>query len=336
MLKACPEIKPGKFRRVRPFHGMLLSEEDYLQDQTYFREKIKLHNRLHGYGIVCGLEIEKISDEELNCKPSLAYSIKLHAGMAIDWNGNEIIVCEAHHVDLRKSISAIVTGKSDNCNQPDLTLPLLVGIKYHERHAVPQAIFAPHCGSGDKLAELSRVCEEYHVNVFHADQMPWQPVAEPQSWDCPLRKEREHYIPLGYVTLENSSKQITNVNGHRSYVPAYPVSQRWSAPENQFISRTLIESMASAAGWINISYVIGMKKTEADEKLREHGFVPLFVDVQPRPELLRFLFKRAADYLPFAKGTDPKDEILLVHDSQEKVLFPIVAPEAEIKRLAGV
>src|SRR5439155_8263842 len=39
-------------------HGQLLTAIDLQTEQAYFREKLKLHNRcLHGYGIVCGLDI---------------------------------------------------------------------------------------------------------------------------------------------------------------------------------------------------------------------------------------------------------------------------------------
>lgn len=37
---------------------MLLTAEDLRADQQYHREKQKMHNRcLHGYGVVCGLEV---------------------------------------------------------------------------------------------------------------------------------------------------------------------------------------------------------------------------------------------------------------------------------------
>ena len=43
----------GKFKRLRYFHGMLLTEDDFLEEQLYYREKLKLHNRLHGHGGAC-------------------------------------------------------------------------------------------------------------------------------------------------------------------------------------------------------------------------------------------------------------------------------------------
>jgi hypothetical protein len=55
--------------RLRYFYGQLLGAEDFQAEQRYFREKLKLHNRcLHGYGVVCGLEVEIVPVEE-DCIP---------------------------------------------------------------------------------------------------------------------------------------------------------------------------------------------------------------------------------------------------------------------------
>ncbi len=52
----CPDLP--ELRRVTYRYGQLLDAQDFLDEQTYFREKIKLHNRcLHGFGVVCGLEV---------------------------------------------------------------------------------------------------------------------------------------------------------------------------------------------------------------------------------------------------------------------------------------
>jgi hypothetical protein len=56
--------------RLRYFYGQMLGQHDFQTEQNYFREKLKLHNRcLHGYGTVCGLEVEPEPVDE-NCKPA--------------------------------------------------------------------------------------------------------------------------------------------------------------------------------------------------------------------------------------------------------------------------
>ena len=50
---------PPQFDRLCYFYGQLLGAKDFKTEQAYFREKSKLHNRcLHGYGVVCGLEVK--------------------------------------------------------------------------------------------------------------------------------------------------------------------------------------------------------------------------------------------------------------------------------------
>jgi hypothetical protein len=69
-------------------YGMVLGVEDFQQEQSYFINRMKLHNRmLHGYGTVAGLEVTSSEDT--------ATSILVNAGMAIDPEGNEILLPSA-------------------------------------------------------------------------------------------------------------------------------------------------------------------------------------------------------------------------------------------------
>ncbi|HKO63101.1 MAG TPA: hypothetical protein VJV03_18210 [Pyrinomonadaceae bacterium] len=62
--------------------GKLLTADDFHQEQTYVIEKFKRHNRsLHGFGVVFGLRAT-----------TGAGKIKISAGMALDCEGNEIII----------------------------------------------------------------------------------------------------------------------------------------------------------------------------------------------------------------------------------------------------
>lgn len=58
----CAEVPD--FERLNYFYGQMLGAADFRSEQAYFREKLKLHNRcLHGYGVVCGLEITPYAEE---------------------------------------------------------------------------------------------------------------------------------------------------------------------------------------------------------------------------------------------------------------------------------
>ncbi len=79
-----------QFERPRFYTGRLLTAADLQDDQDYFREKIRLHNRLlHGWGVVTGLRVSE-------CAGTLTVS----AGLALDCAGNELVLAEAKHIAL--------------------------------------------------------------------------------------------------------------------------------------------------------------------------------------------------------------------------------------------
>ncbi len=79
------------FKRNRYFSGKMMSEKDFQDEQDYFREKHRLHNRfLHGYGVVTGLEVS-VSDDPPG-------TVRVEAGYAIDPAGNDILLPEAQTV----------------------------------------------------------------------------------------------------------------------------------------------------------------------------------------------------------------------------------------------
>jgi hypothetical protein len=67
------------------FNGRILTAADFAQEQQYLRDKSKRHNRtLHGFGIISGLKVN-----------ARAGQIKIAPGVALDCEGNELIVnCE--------------------------------------------------------------------------------------------------------------------------------------------------------------------------------------------------------------------------------------------------
>ncbi|MFN2198332.1 MAG: hypothetical protein ACK2UW_19590 [Anaerolineales bacterium] len=73
-------------QRVNYFEGQLLTASDFQAEQTYFREKLRRHNRyLHGWGIAWGLRVTLNKDN---------HSVIISAGCALDCMGNELILPE--------------------------------------------------------------------------------------------------------------------------------------------------------------------------------------------------------------------------------------------------
>src|SRR5262245_59370157 len=59
----CPDIP--ELRRLQYFYGQMLSSGDLQEEQRYFREKLALmHRCIHGHGVLCGLRVTAVPDDE--------------------------------------------------------------------------------------------------------------------------------------------------------------------------------------------------------------------------------------------------------------------------------
>lgn len=159
----------GNFKRARYFHGMLMTERDFAEEQNYHNEKRKMLNKmLHGWGVVCGLEIKQ------NNTPGSTIIIK--PGLAIDYNGNEICVSEEYKLNLDK------ISKLYQCveNEKNVCLPQkgeesenkwYVVIKYKENPSDPVAVYAPAGGCQEKACDYSRIREGYCFDLKGEDEI---------------------------------------------------------------------------------------------------------------------------------------------------------------------
>jgi hypothetical protein len=112
--------------RVRYFSGQLLSVTDLRDEQNYFRDKFKRHNRyLHGAGVVHGLAVTLSS-----------HDVTIGAGYALDASGNEIALPVATTIPLPHNGDAAY-----------------VALRYTEREVLPV-----DAAAGDHL-ERSRIEE---------------------------------------------------------------------------------------------------------------------------------------------------------------------------------
>jgi hypothetical protein len=205
-----------EFRRLNYVYGQLLGVADFRTEQSYFRDKQRLHNRcFHGYGVVCGLLVHP-ADDPRDCAPSdrdkaeqeqlraeifsLAVmrrdappgrwvkidaeieSIKarlrelidrhcaeapptrvtVDCGIALDCEGNELVVRRPLTVDLWRELSAEERKLADDHPQT-----LYLSLCYCEQPVDPiRPVLADQCGavadcSYGKLRESVRV----HVSL---------------------------------------------------------------------------------------------------------------------------------------------------------------------------
>ena len=88
-----PELK-----RLNYCHGQMLGAQDFVDEQSYFLNKIALLTRcLDGYGVVCGLTVHANPDAKGDSNPKdykvpeKGYQFRIHSGVAVDSRGRELV-----------------------------------------------------------------------------------------------------------------------------------------------------------------------------------------------------------------------------------------------------
>jgi hypothetical protein len=88
------DIHAFQFKRVNPFPGLAIDADTWRDAHNYSRDHQRLHNLIfHQVGIVEGLEVTE------NDPPDL--SVNIHPGIAIDPEGNTIIVRNIYHYKIQ-------------------------------------------------------------------------------------------------------------------------------------------------------------------------------------------------------------------------------------------
>jgi len=143
------ELPP--FQRNAYWYGKLLVPGDFIDEQAYFREKIRHHNqRLHGTGVVCGLQVHQ--DDSAACRDRF---VLIDSGSAIDCCGNEILVTERARVELAE----LIRIPPDDDKAHDVRLCLC----YRECATEPVPVLYDECGCDDDRCLPNRILESFDV-----------------------------------------------------------------------------------------------------------------------------------------------------------------------------
>ncbi len=176
--------------RTHFFPRQLITAPDLTQDQTYFREKLRRHNRLlHGWGVVCGARCKAGKGE---CE------VVIEPGYVLGPFGDEILIDREVTVDVcKQDLDGNVAGP---CGQP--TDPwcsnvrvdrsagdkLYIAVRYAECQDRPVRVISGGCGCGQDDCEYSRIRDSYVIRVLpklpssYAD--PMQPPEMTTIWEC--------------------------------------------------------------------------------------------------------------------------------------------------------
>ena len=152
------------FRRLRYFHGQLLSARDFQREQEYFREKLKLRMRcLLGYGVVCGLLVEPVAEDDKDAgtpttgdaSPPTKAKVRITSGLGVDCHGNEIVVRDSCAINLWEAL---------NADERD-TSTVWIGLEYREQPVEPtRTVFNSSCADTSDC-EFGWTEESYCVRV---------------------------------------------------------------------------------------------------------------------------------------------------------------------------
>lgn len=142
--------------RTNYFQGMLLTQDEFETEQEYFLDKGRAHNRLHGWGVVCGLAVE----------PTLTPSdtVVVQPGIALDCCGREIVLAESTTLRIPDEVFRIENPGS-----------VFVVIEYGEDEIHPTPVIGPE----ESTSQPSRIREVPRLAATRV--RPEQPKASPPT-----------------------------------------------------------------------------------------------------------------------------------------------------------
>lgn len=154
----CPACDIGPFTRNHYFTGKLLVERDFTDEQRYYVEKLRHHHqRLHGWGAVCGLKVKE--HESQACRDRF---VCVEPGTAIDCCGHEIIVREKTCLDITQT-EAVKELKEANDTEPHT---LQICLRYRECPTEDIPVLYDECGCDDAQCAPNRILESFELGVI--------------------------------------------------------------------------------------------------------------------------------------------------------------------------
>jgi hypothetical protein len=171
------DCAPRPLTRNHFFTGKLLVERDFTDEQQYFLEKNRLHlQRLHGEGIVCGLQLKA----HPVCPDRL---VLLEPGSAIDCCGHDIVVLDEDVFDF--SQVPAVQALAQNPDGQDHVLQFCIAYRECPTEEIP--VLYDDCGCDDTQCAPNRILESYKLDVVVNPPTLPTTVMEPKlNWDATI------------------------------------------------------------------------------------------------------------------------------------------------------
>ncbi|HEX9668957.1 MAG TPA: hypothetical protein VGC93_05675 [Thermoanaerobaculia bacterium] len=242
----------GRLERPRYFPRQLITPAEMNLGQDYFRNRLRLHNRmLHGWGVVCGA---------LVCPDGEPWRVKVKPGYVLGPCGDEIAIDCEHVVDLRTCGLAGASGEPPEqsadpwCSEVyvkrELDRSLWVAVKYEERMARPVRAQPTGCGCDDDSCEYSRWCDGYVIGVLdacpqsHRGTPECVPLCDPgPNPTCPACCPDDPWVVLAEVKLDDDGTidWIDNCSCRR--LVASPGRFWWRCDDSQQMGPIVIDEV---------------------------------------------------------------------------------------------
>jgi hypothetical protein len=219
--------------RSRFFPRQLVGADDLTQDQVYFREKMRRHNRLlHGWGIVCGALVSKDAGSKGVAIVSPGYVLGPY--------GDEIMIGQENRIDVTKqdSVGSLDCGDGDVwCGDaPRIAdnTPAYLAVRYVERPTRPVRVPGHGCGCDDSDCEYSRTRDCYELKVltelpaFYRIKWASEALLWKASWSCSGIARRtcppcpsDPWVILCDLTVSGGAIEKVDCDTHRRYVVSF-------------------------------------------------------------------------------------------------------------------
>jgi DNA-binding beta-propeller fold protein YncE len=217
----CPSCATTALTRNHYFTGKLLVERDFTDEQHYVMERLRLHNqRLHGSGVVCGLQIKQHGTQ--GCQPRY---VLLEPGSAVDCCGQDILVTDEDTIDLLAFPK--VKAYFDKPDGVDHVLQFRICYRECPTEDIP--VLYDECGCDDSQCAPNRILESYAIDV----------VVDPT--DTPATYEQPTLVRHSTIGIGRAEAVVLDEAGGRVFVlsggPAgavYQVSSTTEAVETSF------------------------------------------------------------------------------------------------------
>lgn len=223
----CPTCDITAFARNNFFHGKLMLERDFTDEQRYHIDKMRLHNqRLHGWGVVCGLQV--LADTNPACRDRF---VTVQPGMAIDCCGHEIVVTDPVRIDITRLPSyPALTGDGAPARRP-----LQLCIRYRECGTDVIPVLYDECAWDNDRCAPNRISESFDFDLLGPDEDP-------------VGGGHTHVVTLGLVRtigINRATRMAAHADSDRLYVATAPINGNNSGDLFQLTLST--EAVRSAA-----------------------------------------------------------------------------------------